>query len=118
MGRKGGGREGRRARAMGSPLDSCLVPCNIRGGPAQIQSVLGALQKGGAKLNSRSKGRSMGLNVREPGVPLDRSVGSEVSHLGFKSLGIFSCVTLGKIPSMSLSFLICHMRPIIASTSC
>lgn len=61
---KGRGRKGRQVgRSLGGlHLYSCLVPCNIGVGPTVEPS-----QKGYARLNSYSQGRSMGLNVREPG---------------------------------------------------
>lgn len=62
------GRKGRQAGQSNGFSFGLLLGALVSGvGPAQIQSVLGASQKEGAKLNSRSKGRSMGLNVREPG---------------------------------------------------
>lgn len=46
-------------------------------------------------------------------VPLDKGLGSGVSYLGFRVLGMASCVTSDKMPSVSLGFLIGHMTSLI-----
>ena len=51
-------------------------------------------------------------------VSWERSIVSGVSYLGSKFLGISSHVTPDKMPSVSLSFPISHMRPMIVSTLC
>lgn len=67
------GRKGRHVgRSLGGlQLHSCLVPCNIGVDLTEVSQswhrVVECCQKGYARLNSYSQGRSMGLNVREPG---------------------------------------------------